>query len=79
MYKKTLSDNDYHINPDGWKCYRSELSLDITKNGKTESYVVDNNIYLDKKYDHHGGQQPCMLLDFNKNMMYIFCNSSNSA
>ena len=77
MYKKTLSDNDYHINPDGWKCYRSELSLDITKNGKTESYVVDNNIYLDKKYDHHGGQQPCMLLDFNKNMIYIFCNSKD--
>ena len=77
MYKKTLSDNDYHINPDGWKCYRSELSLDITKNGKTDSYVVDNNIYLDKKYDHHGGQQPCMLLDFNKNMMYIFCNSKD--
>lgn len=77
MYKKTLSDNDYHINPDGWKCYRSELSLDITKNGNTNTYVVDNNIYLDKKYDHHGGQQPCMLLDFNKNMMYIFCNSKD--
>lgn len=77
VYKKTLSDNDYHINPDGWKCYRSELSLDITKNGNTNTYVVDNNIYLDKKYDHHGGQQPCMLLDFNKNMMYIFCNSKD--
>ena len=77
VYKKTLSESDYHTNPDGWKCYRSELSLDITKNGNTNTYVVDNNIYLDKNYDHHGGQQPCMLLDFNKNMMYIFCNSKD--
>ena len=77
MYKKVLSESDYHINPDGWKCYRSELSLDITKGGKTNSFVVDKNIYLDKVNDHHGGQQPCMLLDFNTNMIYIFCNSKD--
>ncbi len=77
IYKKTFDENDYRTNPDGWKCYRTELSLDITKNGKTNTYIVDNNIYLDKKNDHHGGQQPCMLLDFNKNMMYIFCNSKD--
>jgi len=77
IYKKTLDENDYHTNPDGWKCYRTQLTLEITKNGTTNSYVVDNNIYLDKEEDHHGGQQPCMLLDFNKNMIYIFCNSKD--
>ena len=78
IYKKTLDENDYRTNPDGWKCYRSELILDIIKEGKTESYVVDNNIYLDKQDSHHGGQQPCMLLDFNKNMIGIFCNPKGS-
>ncbi len=78
IYKKTLDENDYRTNPDGWKCYRSELILDIIKDGKTESYVVDNNIYLDKQDSHHGGQQPCMLLDFNKNMIGIFCNPKGS-
>ena len=78
IYKKTLDENDYRTNPDGWKCYRSELVLDIIKEGKTESYVVDNNIYLDKQDNHHGGQQPCMLLDFNKNMIGIFCNPKGS-
>jgi hypothetical protein len=77
IYKKTLDENDYHTNPDGWKCYRTQLTLEITKNGTTNSYVVDNNIYLDKEEDHHGGQQPCMLLDFNRNMIYIFCNSKD--
>ena len=61
IYKKILDESDYRTNPDGWKCYRSELILDIIKEGKTESYVVDNNIYLDKQDSHHGGQQPCML------------------
>ena len=78
IYKKTLDENDYRTIPDGWKCYRSELILDIIKDGKTESYVVDNNIYLDKQDSHHGGQQPCMLLDFNKNMIGIFCNPKGS-
>ena len=78
IYKKTLDENDYHVNPDGWRCYRSQLMLDIIKDGRTESYVVDNNIYLDKQNNHHGGQQPCMVLDFNKNMIGIFSNSKDS-
>ncbi|MBR6264540.1 MAG: hypothetical protein IKR05_15190 [Prevotella sp.] len=78
IYKKTLDENDYRTNPDGWKCYRSELVLDIIKEGKTESYVVDDNIYLDKQNNHHGGQQPCMVLDFKKGMIGIFCNSKET-
>lgn len=75
IYKRILDENDYRTNPDGWNCYRSELVLDIIKDGNTESYVIDDNIYLDKQGNHHSGQQPCMLLDFNKNMIGVFCNS----
>ncbi len=78
LYKKTLDENNYRTNPDGWRCYRSELVLDIIKDGRTESYVIDNNIYLDKKNSHHTGQHPCLLLDFNKNMIGVFCNSKES-
>lgn len=78
IYKKTLDEDDYRTNPDGWTCYRSELVLDIIKDGKTESHVIDDNIYLDDQYDHHVGQHPCMLLDFNKNIIGIFCNSKES-
>lgn len=75
IYKRILDENDYRTNPDGWNCYLSELVLDIIKDGNTESYVIDDNIYLDKQGNHHSGQQPCMLLDFNKNMIGVFCNS----
>ena len=78
LYKKTLDENNYRTNPDGWRCYRSELVLDIIKDGRTESYVIDNNIYLDKKNNHHTGQHPCLLLDFNKNMIGVFCSSKES-
>lgn len=77
IYKEITDESDYRENPDGWKCYRSKLTLDITKNGTTNTYVVDDNIYLDKETQHHGGQVPCMMLDYNKNKMYIFCNSKD--
>ena len=78
IYKEITDENDYHENPDGWRCYRSKLTLDITKNGTTNSYLVDDNIYLDAATQHHGGQVPCMMLDYNKKKMYIFCNSKDS-
>lgn len=78
IYKEITDENDYHENPDGWRCYRSKLTLDVTKNGTTNSYLVDDNIYLDAATQHHGGQVPCMMLDYNKKKMYIFCNSKDS-
>ena len=77
IYKEVADESDYRENPDGWKCYRSKLTLDVTKNGTTNSYVVDDNIYLDVASQHHGGQAPCLMLDYNKNKMYIFCNSKD--
>lgn len=79
VYKKNTDMNDYHSNPDGWKTYRSQLILETSKNGNKTTTIIDNNIYLDEQSDHHGGQVPCMFLDFNTNRMYVFCNSKDSS
>lgn len=77
VYKKVLDESDYHVNPDGWKCYRSELSLEITKNGTPQSIVLDNKIYLDDSRSHHGGQHPCILIDHKNDLFIVFCNSKD--
>ena len=76
IYKEILNENDYYENPDGWRFYHSELTLDITKNGNTDTYVLDNNIFLDKEVPE-AGQTPCMMLDFNKDKMCVFINSKD--
>ena len=76
IYKEVLDESDFHINPDGWKCYKSRLTLELKKDGNTNSYVVDENIYLDK--DYNKSQRPCLFFDFNSNLMYIFINSKDS-
>jgi hypothetical protein len=78
VYKKIIDKSDYHENPDGWKCYRSQLILETSKGGKNNSTVIDDQIYLDDSKGHHGGQTPCMLLDYNTNHMYVFCNSKDA-
>ena len=79
IYKKILNASDYHENPDGWKCYRSELSLETTANGSTNTIVLDNKIYLDDSKGHHGGQYPCILIDHKKDLFIVFCNSKDEA
>lgn len=78
IYKKILDASDYHENPDGWKCYRSELSLETTANGSTNTIVLDNKIYLDDSKGHHGGQYPCILIDHKKDLFIVFCNSKDA-
>lgn len=77
VYKKIVDKSDYHENPDGWKTYRSQLILEITKGSNTNSIVLDDHIYLDDSKGHHGGQTPCMVLDYNSNRMCVFCNSKD--
>ena len=78
IYKINTDKNDYHINPDGWKCYKSSLMLDMTKNGKTNTYTLDDNIYLDSSESHHGGQRPCLFLDTASDQLFVFINSKDS-
>ena len=78
IYKINTDKNDYHINPDGWKCYKSSLMLDMTKNEKTSTYTLDDNIYLDSSESHHGGQRPCLYLSSSSDQLFIFINSKDS-
>ena len=77
LYKQVVDESDIHRNPDGWTSYRSELSLDVTKDGKKNTYIVDNDIYLDTQQGKNG-QRPCMMFDLNKRQVYIFCNSKDA-
>ena len=67
IYKINTDKNDYHINPDGWKCYK-----------KTSTYTLDDNIYLDSSESHHGGQRPCLYLSSSSDQLFIFINSKDS-
>lgn len=61
-------------NADGWSFYKSELTLDVTKNGTTTSYVVDDNLYLAEE-TNNDVYPLCMAIDLNSRMLYIFSNS----
>ena len=78
IYKVITDKDNYRTNPDGWKCYKSSLVLDITKNGQTTTYTIDDNIYLDAQDSHHGGQRPCMYFHFDGDEMFIFINSKDT-
>lgn len=77
IYKQITDANDIHTNPDGWNCYRSKLTLEISDLGYTSTYTVDDCIYLDEESAHHGGQKPCLLINFKTNELAIFINSKD--
>lgn len=77
IYKQVLDRDDVHVNPDGHPFYRSKLTLDVTRDGATKTYILDENIYLDVKERHHGGQRPCLLLNFKTGEIWVFCNSKD--
>ena len=66
--------NDVRYNADNTPYYRTKFTLDVTKNGSTETYTIDDNIYFT---EIGGAQIPCMAIDLISNKMFIFVNSSN--
>lgn len=75
LYKKTDKVNS-HPNYDGWVFYESDLTLDITRNGWTDTYYVGGGVYLDAGANN--GQTQCMAIDLKERMIYIFTNSKTS-
>lgn len=68
--------SDYRTNPDGVVFYKTNLLLDIKKNGKITTYMVDNdNIYNSSTYENM--MFPCMMLDIDNDRMYVFQNSKD--
>ena len=67
---------DSRTNPDGVVFYRTDLLLDIKKDGKTKTYVVDRgNIYNSATYENM--MFPCLMLDLENDRMYVFHNSKD--
>jgi hypothetical protein len=77
IYKQKMDKNDYHENPDGWKFYRSLLTLDVSRNGSTTTYTLDDNIYMEEGYNSNSAQNACMLFDLKSNQIYVFCVSKD--
>lgn len=72
LYKKNNL-TDTHVNADGWTFYKSDLTMEVTKNGDTQSYLVSDDLYLCEG----DGQPLCMALDFNTRTIHIFSNSKS--
>ena len=66
--------NDVRYNADHTPYYRTKFTLDVTNNGSTKTYMVDENVYYTKE---GGGQIPCMAIDLKSKKIFIFVNSSN--
>ena len=58
---------------DGTKYYRTLLTLEVKKSGRTATYTVDNGPYT----GINDSQIPCMAINMKTNQMFIFVNSSN--
>lgn len=74
VYKQILSKEDCHVNADGASYYLTEVSLDISRSGVTNTYVIDSNLYMD---EHPTSMVPCMMFDIEAQTMYMFCLSKN--
>ena len=73
LYKK--ADKAFsQLNPDKSVFYKSQLTLDITENGSTSTYVVDNDLYLIEDVNPQGWQTQCIAIDLNARLLYIFTN-----
>ena len=78
IYRQVIDKKDIHTNPDKWITYRSLLTLDVTKNGATTTYTLDDNIYLEEKFGYNEGQVPCIILNYQTNEIGIFCVSKDA-
>lgn len=74
VYKQIQSKDDCHFNADGASYYLTEVSLDITRSGISNTYVIDSNLYMD---EHPTSMVPCMMFDIEAQTMYMFCLSKN--
>ena len=74
LYKKLLDPNDVHVNADGWRFFRTQLLLDVTKDSKKKTYEV-GELYMPDDDD----VAMCMLFDLNNRKAIVFANSKTSA
>jgi len=66
--------NDVRYNADGTAYFRTALTLDVTKDGTTNTYTVDDGPYIS---DIATSQKPCMAINTQTRQLFIFDNSSD--
>ena len=75
---KAIDKNHFRPNADGWKTYLTKLTLDIVNGSDTTKVVVDEgSIYTDEG-QYNDGCLPSMMIDKERNMMYVFSNSKTA-
>lgn len=90
IYTETIGDAKYMLSyemtdkytinanpePEGGWFYKSKLMLDVEKDGTTESYLIDDQIFTGEKMD--AAYVPSMLFDVDARKLYVFCTSKDS-
>ena len=66
--------NDVRYDNDETAYFRTTLTLDVTKDGTTNTYTVDDGPYVS---DVASRQRPCMAINTQTRQMFIFDNSSD--
>ncbi|MBO4800778.1 MAG: BspA family leucine-rich repeat surface protein [Bacteroidaceae bacterium] len=75
LYMQVEDMNDAKVNADGWAFYRSKLFLDVTKDNQTNSYLIDDQLYMHiEVFDR---VQTPMLFDLDSRQLYIFALSKD--
>ena len=74
LYKEVVDRDDIHMDLDGMKTYRSKLTLEVTKNGGTSTYLLDDEVYynLNDLY----AIQPIQV-DMDARKIYVFTHSKD--
>ena len=72
LYREAVDRTDIHKNYNGWEMYRSKVTLDVTRNGTTQTYTIDDQLYVDDTSD---SLIPCMMFDSESQTMWVFCVS----
>ena len=74
LYKWVDMDN-LRVNADGWKMYRTRLTLDIIHGTDTMTTVVDDGTIYAEQSLYSESMTQCMMIDVDNNKMYVFANS----
>ena len=77
LVKEMADKYNLYTDPDGRMCYRTTFSLQVETGGKTNSYLIDDQIYAeDEAVDPLGGF--CMLFDLDAQQLFVFARSKDN-
>ena len=75
---KAVDKTSVHTNADGWNMYRTALTLDVVSGSDTLKVMVDNGTLYTEEPTYNNSIKPCLLIDVENDMMYVFSNSKDN-